>query len=299
MDPQNFMALYPDMYDAADPPITSRFSRAKIDEVWTSVPARQNNKLLVAPSDIRIASLPVCTKVDDPMRQMIENPMMIHMMRAFTNMANAGQPSGRGMAPPINIDYRAMGESPLFRPEHQALGNGEGLQTQAPPQELQDTAHGAVAGPSTVDKDIDDMINKGFTEPPKPKVPTAKKRGDDEKDDADRADKRGGDKKNKKRDGDDKGHVDNRAAKRATTTKDYGTNLKTPPKLASLVLPCLFNNCKIYGTDKKFRVYPRPNESKYDKGFVFTTATKAKVWENVIEYCKKPNIPKTSSNFIK
>jgi hypothetical protein len=187
MDLQNFMALYPDMYDAADPPITSRFSRAKIDEVWTSVPARQNNKLLVAPSDSRIASLPVYTKVDD------QNPMMMMMMRTLTHMVNAGQPSGRGMVPPINIDYRATDESPLFRPEHQALGNGEGLQTQAPPQELQDTAHGAVAEPSTIDKDIDDMINKGFMEPPKPKVPTAKKRGDDEKDEKD--EKKGVDKK--------------------------------------------------------------------------------------------------------
>ena len=80
IDPQDFMLLYPDIYDAADPPITSRFSRAKIDEVWTSVPARQNNKLLAAPSDIRIASLPACTMVDDPMRQMIENPMMMTMM---------------------------------------------------------------------------------------------------------------------------------------------------------------------------------------------------------------------------
>jgi hypothetical protein len=71
MDPQNFMALYPDMYHAADPPITSRFSRAKIDEVWTSVPARQNNKLLVAPSDSRIASLPVYTKVDEDHRMIL------------------------------------------------------------------------------------------------------------------------------------------------------------------------------------------------------------------------------------
>jgi len=210
---------------------------------------------------------------------------------------NAGQPSGRGMVPPINIDYRATDESPLFRPEHQALENGEGQQTQTPLQERQELQGPQTQEPSTVDQDIDAMIKKGLTEPPKPKVPIAKKRVEkDEKDE-----KEGVDKKNKKRarGGDDKGHVDNRAPKRATTTKDYGTNLKTPPKLANLVLPCLFNDCKIYGTDKKFRVYPRPNESKYDKGFVFTTATKAKVWEKVIEYCKHPGIPKTSSNFVK
>jgi hypothetical protein len=75
--------------------------------------------------------------------------------------------------------------------------------------------------------------------------------------------------------------------------------LKAPPKLSNLVLPCFYNNCKVYGTDTKFRVYPRPNVSKYDKGFPFTKDTKAKVWLNVVEYCKKPVIPKTSANFIK
>jgi hypothetical protein len=201
------------MYDVDAPPITSRFSRSQIDEVWTSVPARGTNKLLMGQSNTRMPSLPACTNVDDPMRQMIENPMVINMMRAFANMANAGQPPGRGPPPaPFNIEYR---EQSLFRNEHAALSNGEGLQhAKAPTQEPQDTAHvGAAAGPltrqstsSTFDKDIEEMIGQGLNAPPKAKVQTGKKPADgadtdDEKDDADRAEKRGGDKKNKKRDG--------------------------------------------------------------------------------------------------
>jgi len=297
IDPQNFMLLYPNIYGAADPPITSRFSRAKIDEVWTSVPARHNNKLLATQSDIRNASLPASTMVDDPMRQMMTMmPMMPHLMRALGNIANMGQPPG---PPPVTIDFRRESEPSLFRSEHPALKNVEGSS-----QELIDPAHGAVPHEqtSTVVKDIDNMITAGLKQPPKPKVIKDKKeRGG--KDDADA--KAIKDKKDvvikdkKKRDADEHDHVDSRAPKRANTTKDYGTNLKTPPKLASLTLPCFFNKCKIYGTDKKFRVYPRPNVSKYDKGFSFTAATKAKVWEKVIEYCKHPGIPKTSSNFVK
>jgi len=145
-----------------------------------------------------------------------------------------------------------------------------------------------------IEDDVDRMLSLALAAP-NAKSPQGENRDGDKKDDADH--------RGRKRDNatkvDDKDHVDNRATKRGNTTKDYGTNLKTPPKLTGLVLPCLFNKCKIYGTDKKFRVYPRPNESKYDRGFAFTTATKAKVWEKVVEYCKKPTIPKTSPNFIK
>jgi hypothetical protein len=303
IDPQDFMLLYPNIYDADDPPITSRFSRAKIDEVWTSVPARQNNKLLATQSDTRIASLPACTMIDDPMRQMIENPMMMTMMRALGNLANMGQPSGRDMRPgaPCTIDFRRDPPTPaaepsLYRPELPALSNGDGSSQELPT----DTAAAHLKTSTTIHEDLDTMITAGLKAPPKAKVPKEeKKRGGNAKDDADHVDKRGGDGKGKKRDVDAHDHVDSRAPKRANTTKDYGTNLKTPPKLAGLILPCFFNKCKIYGTDKKFRVYPRPNESKYDKGFVFTAATKAKVWEKVIEYCKHPGIPKTSSNFVK
>ena len=334
IDVEDFKALYPDMYDVDAPPITSRFSRSQIDEVWTSVPARGTNKLLMGQSNTRMPSLPACTNVDDPMRQMIENPMVINMMRAFANMANAGQPSGRGPPPaPVNIEYR---EQSLFRNEHPALSNGEGLQhARGPTQQPQGTAHvGAAAGSltrqptsSNIEKELDVMIDQGLNAPPKAKVQTGKKPANgvdtddetdsaadgkdvaDEKGCADRVGKPGGIKKGPKRAGDDKGHVDNRAAKRQScdkgsvdnrrTTKDYGTNLKAPPKLSNLVLPCFYNNCKVYGTDTKFRVYPRPNVSKYDKGFPFTKDTKAKVWLNVVEYCKKPVIPKTSANFIK
>lgn len=324
LDVQDFMALYPDMYDVDDPPIPSRFSRSSIDAAWTSVPARHTNKLLMEASNTRMASLPTGPKVDDQMRSMIENPMVINMMRAFANMANAREPTGRPPAP-FNIEYRS--DAPLFRNEHQALANGACLQhTKEPPQEPQG---GAAARPptrqptsSTIDDEIDNMISKGILAPPKVKAPTVKKpadgaetddthdEGDDDaaKDDADRAETLGGSKKNKKRAGGTL-PVDNRAAKRQScdkgsvdnrrTTKDYGTNLKAPPKLSNLVLPCFYNNCKVYGTDMKFRVYPRPNVSKYDKGFPFTKDTKAKVWLNVVEYCKKPVIPKTSANFIK
>ena len=310
-DPKDFMMLHPGLYDADDPPTTSRFSGARIDEVITIVSARHTNKLLAESSGIRTASLPACTNVDAPMRQMMElsgNPMMMNMMRAFANIANGVQTPGRDTTPPLNIDFRresqiprstssaSVGEQSLFRAEFKALTN-EDVTLPLPCHAIT----GAVPAASKIDNDIDRMIGAGLVAP-KQKSPHGEKHDDaDKKNDDDKTDD--ADHRGRKRvnatNSDDNGHVDNRPKKHANTTKDYGTNLKTPPKLAGLVLPCLFNKCKIYGTDKKFRVYPRPNESKYDRGFAFTPATKAKVWANVIEYCKKPEIPKTSPNFIK
>ena len=309
-DPNDFMMLHPALYDADGPPTTSRFSGARIDEVATIVSARGTNKLLAEPSGIRTVSLPACTNVDAPMRQMMElsaNPMMMNMMRALANMANGVQTPGRDMTPPLNIDFRresqisrssssaSVGEQSLFRAEHKALADVDGT---LPPPSHEIT--GAVPAASHIEDDIDDMIGVGIKA--KSKSPHGETQDDaDKKNDGDKKDDADG--RGRKRanatNASDNGHVDNLPKKRANTTKDYGTNLKTPPKLAGLVLPCLFNNCKIYGTDKKFRVYPRPNESKYDRGFAFTPATKAKVWAKVIEYCKKPVIPTTSPNFIK
>ena len=315
-DPKDFMMLHPGLYDADDPPTTSRFSGARIDEVITIVSARHTNKLLAESSGIRTALLPACTNVDAPMRQMMElsgNPMMMNMMRVFANIANGVQTPGRDMTSPVNIDFRresriprstssaslgAHDEQSLFRGEFKALAD---VDVALPPPCCELTGDGPAA--SKVEDDIDRMIARGVgLVAPKQKSPHGDKHDDAggkgdgcKKDDADHR----GRKRANATNGDDNGHADNRPKKRANTTKDYGTNLKTPPKFAGLVLPCLFNNCKIYGTDKKFRVYPRPNESKYDKGFAFTPATKAKVWANVIEYCKKPKIPKTSTNFIK
>jgi hypothetical protein len=234
--------------------------------------------------------------------------MMMNMMRAFANMANGVQTPGRDMTPPLNIDFRRESQIPrsmssasvgseqsLFRAEPKALSDVDGT---LPPPSHEIT--GAVPAASKIEDDIDRMIGAGIA--PKQKSPHGEKQDDaDKKKDGDKNDDAAdpGRKRANATNGNDNGHVDNRPKKRANTTKDYGTNLKTPPKLAGLVLPCLFNNCKIYGTDKKFRVYPRPNESKYDRGFAFTPATKAKVWAKVIEYCKKPEIPSTSPNFIK
>ena len=321
-DPKDFTMLHPGLYDAEDPPTPSRFSRARIDEVCTIVSARNSNKLLASASSVRTSScvLPANKNIDDPMRHMMElsgNPLMRGMMQLFAHMSNGGQPHDK--APDITIDYRPrsptqrgtssaslggqpqstllsppapLGDEPMSQlsPPGQAVAEG-GM----PPRLRQALAdgggeaaaskNGKVGGPS-IEDDIDDMLNGS-------KKPTTKK------DVMIDAAKKPPQKENcGKRKGDGK-DVDDRANKRAKTTKDYGTNLKTPPKFAGLVLPCLFNKCKIYGTDKKFRVYPRPNESKYDKTFAFTAKTKAQAWEKVIEYCKKPEIPRSSSNFIK
>ena len=64
-------------------------------------------------------------------------------------------------------------------------------------------------------------------------------------------------------------------------------------------LPCVYNGCKIYAGSGRFRVVPFPGLSVYDRTFMFNDKNKSKVWGNVIDYCKKPSIPKSSANYVK
>ena len=71
-----------------------------------------------------------------------------------------------------------------------------------------------------------------------------------------------------------------------------------PPKFGTQ-LPLVFNKCRVYESPGKYRVVPFPGQSRYDKSFSFGTKSKSDVWKDVIEYCKKPSIPKDSKNAIK
>ena len=75
--------------------------------------------------------------------------------------------------------------------------------------------------------------------------------------------------------------------------EDWGQ--KVPP-LGS-PLPLMFNGCKIYESPGAFRVMPSP-KSKYDRRFPFKVATQSDVWKEMIDYCKKPFIPKGSANYV-
>ena len=86
--------------------------------------------------------------------------------------------------------------------------------------------------------------------------------------------------------------------KQGTPSKLVEHAKKSPPKYGA-ALPMIYNGCKVYESKDRFRVVPFPGESKYDKAFQFKTPkAKRAQWDSLIEYCKKPSIPSTSTNAI-
>jgi hypothetical protein len=64
----------------------------------------------------------------------------------------------------------------------------------------------------------------------------------------------------------------------------------------------MYRGCKIYDSvqDGAFRVVPKPGESKYDRRFPYgKKLSKADAWKEVVKYCEKPFIPKSSPNYVK
>ena len=70
------------------------------------------------------------------------------------------------------------------------------------------------------------------------------------------------------------------------------------PKM-SAPLPLMYGGCKVYETSTSYRVVPKPGVSKYDKQFSFAKTPKAGVWNDVLKFCEKPSIPKSSANYVK
>ena len=70
-------------------------------------------------------------------------------------------------------------------------------------------------------------------------------------------------------------------------------------------MPLVYKGCKVYHSVSKcmWRVVPRPGESAFDKAFSYGKDTdvkrKSKMWLELLKYCEKPVIPKTSANYVK
>jgi hypothetical protein len=71
----------------------------------------------------------------------------------------------------------------------------------------------------------------------------------------------------------------------------------SPPKLGT-PCPFMFLGCKVLCTASAYRVFPKPGKSVYDKSFKHSPS-KATAFKAMIEFCKKPSIPKDSKNYVK
>jgi hypothetical protein len=83
-------------------------------------------------------------------------------------------------------------------------------------------------------------------------------------------------------------------AKAKSKAVDFG---KKAPEFGT-PCPIMYFGCKVYEAKDGFRCLPRPGESLYDKKFPFGK-NKGQAWKDCIAFCRKAEIPKTSSNYVK
>jgi hypothetical protein len=305
-NPKDFMSLHPCLYVEGGPPVPSRFSSAVIDEVVAMTPARNTNMLLRGGSVQSSNAAAVVPSINHTMPAMgmpANMPpimqMMGQMMQQMMNQQPGPPPQIRfnnrsspyGTTPPRGIldgslpagceqqDHEAT-QSHLSHPGSQHHGprptvdESNGLPApkfEASPSTSQVHSVPLKSGaPSEAEDDIDAMIGKTPGKSTKPK-----------KDDA---------VKKKK---------DTGKSTKSKTAATCGVFPRDNPPKFGTALPCIYNGCKIYGSESRYRVVPFPGKSAYDKPFKITKDNTKAVWTSLIEYCKKPQIPKTSANAIK
>lgn len=273
-----FRELHSDAYPAEQPPIDSKVPSQTIDQIVLITSARKNNSMLKEASikhnpSHHSSNIQSTLLVEQPSGhnnplQSLGQMMMQNMMQHFQNMASSQQHN----RPEIDITVqRRQGRGNNgnnLALDWQEPGDAN-TQSNAPPlrrAETMDSPNSSIPSTdktvtledtATVEDDIDKMIN-GEMQAPAP------------------------DKKSK-------------GVKRpaAGTTATYEKN--SPPPFGTST-PFLYNGAKVYPGAKKFRVYPLPGVSVYDKGFPFTADTKEAVWKVMLKFCENPKVPESSVN---
>ncbi len=316
--PKDFMLLHPTLYVEGDPPVPNRYASSMIDEVVGMTSARNTNNLLK--SDALDATSLLHLPAGDAFRgatqanQMNMMGMMsgmqqcVQMMGQMFNMQHGGgmPPRGSGGGPTITYRYDPWGQRQVGDGQPRLEGNtppgqsspGSGSRPtneHGVEHEAYDDSSNGTKTPkgANVDTrtspdqdeadDIDKMIGKGLAKPPRKKAMKGKKAIKDAK-----IDKKLPAAKSKV-----KKTID--ATSASHKYEDFPR--AQPPKFGTK-LPCVYNGCKIYGCQAKYRVLPFPGKSPYDKPFHFKTGGKQAAWKDAIAYCKNPKIPATSKNAL-
>ena len=280
-DPSEFMRLHPGRFAEDDMPVACRIDAAKLTHIATIVPVRKTNSMLAdaskSPTDAIVlqkktptnAPLMQMQQCFAGMMQMIMNNQSKHTPIRFVGPSTASTDSPSSPEPsnssqPLALPAPPTSHAPLALPAPPVLP----VSPAPAPQIGCDPANDE--DDDEIEDEIDRMIAKGSatskaTSKKRPSEPSAAKLP----------------LKKPRKEADDNAFAKN-----------------NPPKFGTK-LPLVFNKCRVYESPGKYRVVPFPGQSRYDKSFSFVTKSKPDVWKDVIEYCKKPSIPKDSKNAIK
>ena len=286
--PDAFITLFPDAYPEGEPPIGHRVDETIIKRIFDMTSARDNNQMLKEDFDM-VSTRSSSASMGDMSNMSMQNFRMMMMLQNMQNMQHMQRMPGnasRGRASEIEDDddiviTRAgnrIGPNQLF-----ALLDQPDRESKAPKNAASNDKDAAPNNKGTENRSNIEEVTTDTAIADETETAVHGTAG--VMDDID--------------------HLLNGATKkRPAGQAGDGKALKKKPaadftlkdvKIDSQV-PFTCNGCRILGGDDFWRVFPFPKESLYDKKFKYTKDTKEKVWKALLEYVKKPYVPKSSKN---
>jgi hypothetical protein len=277
-----FIDLHPDRYHAAAKPVRSRVSSQEVTFLAPTLAARSTHTFLRSSTTMQTGMQPAFHMGAASSSMNAPNPMNQMMMLA-QHMFNAMQPRQDSVFPTRNVqraqtvfpltDGNVRGDSsgvPLAI--HDVGGGADGVGGDAATLESEDKR-------SELDKLLDISLTAGKTvkigkaTPKKKTAPTAVAAP--------------------------KTPVVKSVLKKPAAASEslLVFTAHSPPKIGT-PCPFMFLGCKVLCTSSAYRVFPKPGQSPYDKQFKHKS-DKTAAFKAMIEFCKKPSIPKDSKNYVK
>ena len=334
-DPAEFDALHPGRITT--PTSKCEFSQNQIDDVVALTPCRKNNALIKSKAtefeeSSRFSTFPGSSsgnQINDPLGAMVKQMMMqqIASMMGMSGMSRNRSPSPRPkrrgpLAIELGDDEEEQGHEKRNRTTNEEdQGREKRSRTTNNFEDRDgDDDDGDLSGETEphslplgdgkeVDGDAADDIDKEIAEAMRSKKLKEDKEKQKRKDAASKKKtenetKGSGPKKQKTLDAKPKADADKQTlGKTPKSTSKVNMEIveyaRAKPPAFDSDFPLLYNGCKVLACKDRYRVWPKPGKSLYDKAFVWTKSSKREVWSKVIEYCKKPSIPTTSKNYVK
>jgi hypothetical protein len=312
-DVRVFMDMCPSAYAADDPPVESRVSTQKLQQIVDYCPARKTHSLIVRES-------PTSSSMGDMHASMQPmQPQMPDMMHMFQAMMSFAQNSRQQQCPGLDVFTPKRSKSMPM------LEDGSGKRRPSPSEHkkrqlaLDDDRHenhdeeneAEESDASNLSDAIDNSVDASadstaFIK----KMAKAKLEAKEAKAVVAKA-KEAKAKEAKEAKAAAKGSISTKPSSPSKevpllTESEPSKSMKKRPASAiewtteppfKSAKPLTYLGCRILENKGKFRVFPRPGESLYDKGFVFKCEkTKADAWKSAMSFCLDPKIPETSKN---
>jgi hypothetical protein len=315
VDVLDFLNAFDDRYPDDEQPVPAKVNADALKEVEALLPLRRSSKLLKDDTVPMLQLQPSGSGQMHPLCNVL-NPLMQGLAQLLQG-GQAGHDGGVAILPPrqrrrvqsdqlLPLGYSSdsptdsppTGARPALADRPRDIAPDIEAVTESPFEEVGDTVP---TRPTTASEEVDDLLAKSSVigkAPAKGPKTEPKPKG-----------------RPKKAAAPEKAAAKSKAAaKPATAAKKIAmpkvkakakasscTSWVKPPPAGS-PCPLTYNGCKVYRSYAGkgcFRIMPKPGKSVYDKTISIGDRSERDAWKEVLAYCAKPVIPKTSKNFVK